>query len=326
METAKAAQSKTNLQQDPPYSGQKWQRWLQGPEFRPFLRFGIFAAVLCLIFIQPLIALGRLALKTEMHSHIVLIPFICGYLAWIRRNHFPNQWTSALGWSLTALITGVAVLTMDWIMLRNGWKPRGCDQLTIVILGFYFLLLSGGFAFWGRDLSRLLIFPLGMFVFIVPIPGFLENRLEVFLQHASAEATSIFLSLSGTPVFRRGITFDMPNLTIEVARECSGIRSTIVLFITGLLASNLYLRTTGKRCLLVFATVPLGILRNAFRIFVLSMLTIHVNPNIINSSLHSEGGPLFFGLSLLPLFGLLILLRRSEMRVKTAAVSPDSGK
>ena len=106
--------------------------------------------------------------------------------------------------------------------------------------------------------------------------------------------------------------FQLPGITITVAKECSGIRSSLVLVITSLLAANMFLRTNWRRALLVAAVIPLGLLRNGFRILVISLLCVHIGPHMINSIIHRRGGPFFFGLSLIPLFAMLWLFRRKE--------------
>jgi exosortase/archaeosortase family protein len=63
--------------------------------------------------------------------------------------------------------------------------------------------------------------------------------------------------------------------------------------------------------ILASAVIPLALLRNGFRIFVIGQLCVHIGPEMINSSIHRHGGPLFFILSLIPLFLLLIFLRKS---------------
>jgi exosortase/archaeosortase family protein len=102
---------------------------------------------------------------------------------------------------------------------------------------------------------------------------------------------------------------------LQVAKECSGIHSSWVLFITGLLASHLFLRTRWRKIVLVAFVIPLGILRNGFRIFVIGMLCVHIGPYMIGSMIHRQGGPFFFALSLVPLFLLLLWLRRRERRL-----------
>jgi exosortase/archaeosortase family protein len=106
----------------------------------------------------------------------------------------------------------------------------------------------------------------------------------------------------------------LPGLSIEVAEECSGIRSSVVLFITSLLAAHLFLKSPWRKAVLVATVVPIAILRNAARITTLSLMTIHVNPEMIHGALHREGGTPFFVLSLVPLFIILWLLRRAERK------------
>jgi exosortase/archaeosortase family protein len=111
------------------------------------------------------------------------------------------------------------------------------------------------------------------------------------------------------------VNFELPHvISITVAQECSGIRSTWVLIITSLLASYLFLRSPWRRALLVAIVVPLGVARNAFRILVLALLCVHEGPHMIDSPLHHRGGPIFFALSLVPLFALLWCLRRGEWK------------
>jgi exosortase len=147
---------------------------------------------------------------------------------------------------------------------------------------------------------------------MMPLPTPAFEFASLALQRASADVAEVMLRATGMPVLRDGMMMHLPNLRIIVAEECSGIRSTFVLFMTSLIASNLFLRTGWKRALLVLAILPIAILRNAFRITTIAWLTVNVNPNIIHSPLHHRGGPVFFVLSLAPLFLLLWLLRKSE--------------
>ena len=54
-----------------------------------FLAFGFFLTV---AFIRPLTALATYAAETDLHSHILLIPFISAYLIYIRRKQLPAEY------------------------------------------------------------------------------------------------------------------------------------------------------------------------------------------------------------------------------------------
>jgi exosortase/archaeosortase family protein len=69
---------------------------------------------------------------------------------------------------------------------------------------------------------------------------------------------------------------------------------------------------------LVAFVIPLGILRNGFRILVIGLLGVYVGPYMVDSPIHHHGGPLFFALSLIPLFILLWWLWHQEQRLNLA--------
>src|SRR5262249_49767303 len=140
----------------------------------------------------------------------------------------------------------------------------------------------------------------------------------VLLQKGSAEVTYVIFDLLGVPVYREGFFFALPGLAIEVAEECSGIRSSLALLITGVLASHLLLRRAWSRAVFMAGIVPIAIVKNAVRIVVLSLLAIHVDKGFITgSALHQRGGiPLFF-VTLLMVGGVVWLLQRLEARGET---------
>ena len=88
----------------------------------------------------------------------------------------------------------------------------------------------------------------------------------------------------------------------------------IVLFIIGLLAGHLFLRTAWGRALLVLAVIPVALLRNGIRIFTVGQLCVHIGPEMIDSYIHRHGGPIFFVLSLVPFYICLVILQKIESR------------
>ena len=113
-------------------------------------------------------------------------------------------------------------------------------------------------------------------------------------------------------MFFHGLIFQLPGFSMEVAPQCSGIHSSLALFITSLLAGYFFLRSRWKRATLAVAVIPLAMLRNGFRVFTIGELCVHIGPEMINSYIHHHGGPFFFVLSLVPFFLLLYFLMRSD--------------
>jgi len=98
-----------------------------------------------------------------------------------------------------------------------------------------------------------------------------------------------------------------------------------VLFITSTVAAHLFLSKPWSRLVLIGLVVPLGIIRNGFRIMVIGLLCIYVDPDLIHSVIHHRGGPIFFALSLIPFFLVLWLLRRWETHKPTSKDAATSG-
>lgn len=54
-------------------------------------------------------------------------------------------------------------------------------------------------------------------------------------------------------------------------------------------------------------------------------LCIEYGPEMVHSPIHHRGGPVFFGLSLVPLFMLLFIFRRWDKRQRAAGEIAASG-
>jgi len=274
--------------------------------------FLVFSVFLVAVFSKPLLTLAVYAAGEELHSHILLIPFVSAYLIYIRRHALPKDYTFSVRWALIPLLAGAISLAAAWIPGVFGRPLSQNDYLALIALSVVCFVAAGGFFFLGRKWMAAAAFPFAFLIFMVPMPDRVADFLETASKLASTEAASMFFNISGTPVLRDGTLFHLPNITIEVAQECSGIRSSWVLFITSLLAANMFLKKPWRRTVLVAAVIPLGILRNGLRIFFIGLLCVHFGPEMIHSIFHRRGGPLFFVLSLIPLFFLLWWLRRGE--------------
>jgi exosortase C (VPDSG-CTERM-specific) len=275
----------------------------------------VYVLVLTLAFIQPLWRLMTHAAGSDLHSHILLVPFIAGYLLYNQRGSLPASGLRSIGG--TVLLGGIGVAA-----LAAGLAWRGSvsvnDELAMMALAFVSFVAAGGYQFMGTRWMAAAAFPFAFLCFIVPLPDAAVNWLERTSALASAEAAAMYFSMAGTTLVRHGTVFELPGIVLEVAQECSGIRASWVLFITSVLASHLFLKSSWRRIALVAFVIPLGILRNGFRVFVIGVLCIHIGPHMIDSVIHRQGGPFFFALSLVPLFFLLWWLRHQERRVKVS--------
>jgi exosortase C (VPDSG-CTERM-specific) len=287
------------------------------PARRRLWSFALFTLALLCCFSRPIYTLIRFAIHSNLYSHIILIPFISVYLIWAKRHQLaldtlPSRKAAVVGFIASLLAIGFS--------LRAPGEIQTQDYLASMTLALLTILWGGCLLIFGIATFRALIFPLLFLIFILPFPMPLEQHLETFLQMSSAAAAHLFFQISGTPLLQEGNAFKLPGFSFEVAPECSGIHSSLVLFITSFVAGHLLLRNLWARALLVFFVVPLAIIRNGIRIFAIGQLCIHVSPDMIHSYIHRRGGPIFFTGSLIPFFLLLFFLMKIESNKRRSSV------
>jgi exosortase len=266
---------------------------------------------MCAWFWEPLVKLFTLASENEQFSHVLLIPALVFYLLFVNRTTILacHSWSPTLGTLVMAAGTG-------YYWLADG-QDETQDSLTAAVLAFvvtcWGLFLLG----YGLRCFRENLFGLAILLFLVPLPTVVLDSVVGFLQRGSADMTEVLFSALGVPVFRQGFVFSLSEFAIYVAEECSGIRSALSLFITGLVAGYLFLRSTWGKLAVLSIIVPLAIVKNAVRIVGLALLANYVDPAFITDSpLHRNGGIPFFALSLAVLFSVVWLIRKLERRFR----------
>jgi exosortase len=270
-----------------------------------------------LVVLLPLIVVGTTmwpmvaaTITDETTSHIPLIPLVSVFLVYTERHRIFSQ-ASTTGWRSGRIFAslGLAGLTLAEF---NPWHASAQTSFSIAVLGTV-LIWVGAFAlFFGEHALRAASFSLEFLVFMIPIPQLILDRIIYFLQEGSSDVVAVIFRLSGVPFLRQGFDFALPGVTIRVAQECSGIRSTLALVIVAVLMAHLFLRTFWKQALLCALVVPLAVFKNGLRIFTLSTLAIYVNPSFLSGNLHRRGGIVFFLVALIPLALTLSLLRKNE--------------
>ena len=122
------------------------------------------------------------------------------------------------------------------------------------------------------------------------------------------------LRMLNVPVLKEGFMLRLPIVDLEVAKECSGIRSSIALLVTMLLVSEFALRSSWRKVLLVAAIIPILVIKNGARIVAIYLLAAYLNRAFLHGWLHTSGGVVFYLLGLVALIPVTVLLRRWERK------------
>jgi exosortase len=275
---------------------------------KPAISFGLCLMGIVLLGYPILTRLTGFALSEESASHIVLIPLVTAVLILQQRERIFAAVKTDYSIGLPLLCAGAMLMTA----VRFGPLAGAPAFLTLSAAALVMLTIGAFVTVFGRSAASAALFPLLFLAAAIPIPDQLLNVAIEVLKRGSTEAVAVLFRATATPFHREGFVFTLPNLAIEVADECSGIRSSIALTLTSLLGGYTFLQSPVTRSALLLAILPVTIVKNAIRIVALSLLTIHVDPTFITGRLHHDGGVVFFLMALVLMAPWLVFLRRFE--------------
>jgi exosortase len=266
----------------------------------------LFAAVVAAaLSYQPLLTLMRGGPHRDYYTHIPLVPLISAYVFFLRRKKLVREEPGSPLAGLAVLILGAGLVLVDLLfpsalVVRAELRTSG----SILIAAGTFLALFGPAA------VRNALFPFLFLLFTIPLPLAWMKHVVSILVTASTGFTHLLFLAFGVPFIQEGSLFRLPDFDILVAQECSGIRSSLALLITSVLAAQMFLNRPWKKVTLALAVFPVTVFKNAARIVTLYLLSYFVDMRIIQGGfLHKSGGFIFFGLGMVMLALILWLLR-----------------
>jgi exosortase len=257
---------------------------------------------------RPLGEAFWLASNDDGYTHLLLILPMAAALIWL-------DWRSlkpllAPGPRAGLVLLGVSLLIAGFTRWCSHLFPD--ERLTGNILALVTWWVGSFVLCFGIRVSRSLLFPLGFLYLAVPMPRFLLDEIVSWLQLGSAFVAHGMFAVARVPVSQDGVLLSLPDLTVEVAKECSSIRSSSMLLVTTMLLAQLFLRAAWRKWLVILLAIPVSVAKNGLRIFTIAMLGTKVDPSYLTGRLHHQGGVIFFTIGLGGIFFVLWILHRNE--------------
>ncbi len=232
------------------------------------------------------------------YSHGFLILPISLFIVWRKRGRISSIGNDPAEFGLPVLIFGCLL----YILSTLTWSSTGTN--------ISFLMVLGGLLLWltGREMTTELLFPWLYLVFLFPFPDSLYNQITLPLKLFASRLSMIILSSLGVSAVREGNVIYLPNLTMEVATACSGLRSLISLMALGAIFSYLHQKILWKRAVLFLFTIPIAIAANIARISLTGVLSHLFGREMAEGFFHKFSGITVFAFSLilLAIFGAIL--------------------
>lgn len=291
---------------------------MQSFRFKDPIKFLALFALSLAIAAGPGRYLLSFAYHTGDQSYILLVPVLTAMLIYRDQDAVFRKVTSGLSpQAIGAFVVGVVFIGIAYFL-----QPGSEWQMVATGLGLAASWV-GAFAYcFGFASARAAAFPLAMLLWVIPIPSAIVESFRYFLQLQSANLTNVLFNWTGLPVLREGLfIFHLPTQSIEVAKECSGIRSSLCLILLTMVIAHETLRGNFRRALLVLSTVPIVVLKNGVRIVTLTLGAIYIDPSFLTGPLHHDGGIVFFLIGMAMLIPVIALLRRGDCKGEPASPS-----
>ena len=274
---------------------------------KQYLQFSLLLIVAFAIWRVPIIQTLSLALNDDRYTHILLIVPVS--IAMIMLEHRKLDISSLEGKNLLSGI--LLVIALGIFVISKQFSPADI-QLTISMAALVLWCIASFIFCFGLIAFRTFFFPACFLFWIVPWPQNFLDFAVGSLQQYSASTVYWMFQAAHIPVLRDGVVLSIPGLTIEVAKECSSIRSSLILLVSSMVLAQLFLRTKWRKAVVMLIAVPLSVIKNAIRIFVLALLGVHVNRGFLTGRLHRQGGAVFYAGALIVIFLLIYWLQKRE--------------
>lgn len=249
----------------------------------------------------------------DAYSHGYLVPIISAWLVWSQRERLYQVAVSP------ALVSGSAVLMVGGTLLVVG---RVSGVVGVQEVSGFITLVGLVLLFLGARALRVLFVPIGYLLFMLPVWDIFTERFHYPFQQLSASLGTDLLRLWGVPVHLDGIYLQLPSVTLEVAKVCSGMNYLVAVVAVAIPLAYLSFRDYFRRLLIVGFAIVTAILANSLRVALIGFLAYHQLGQNIHGPGHVLQGLSVAIVAYAAIFIGIWILRR--LTVNTAPATPPA--
>ncbi len=239
-------------------------------------------------------------LEAPEYSHGLLIPPVAAFLVWQQKDRLERVSFTGSWWGFALVMLGGAMLVLGQL----------ATVYTLVEYAYLVTLFGLVLAMTGPAAFRLLLMPLFVLLFMVPLPPFILANLSTKLQLLSSQLGVAFMRLFDISVFLEGNVIDLGGYKLQVAEACDGLRYLFPLMTLGFLMAYFYKGALWKRVVLFLSSFPITVLMNSFRVGTIGVMVEHWGISMAEGFLHQFQGWAVFMASAGLMVGEIAVLNR----------------
>jgi exosortase len=263
-----------------------------GPELLPVWQMAVLAGLLLWLYIPTLTHLVSQWWNDPNFSHGFFVPLFSAFVIWQDRSRLARLTPRPSWWGLLFLAFGLLMLIVGQVGA----------ELFLSRLSLLIVLTGSIVLFLGWSFFRALLFPGAVLLLMIPIPAIVFNLMTFPLQLLASKVASTILPWMGVPVLREGNVIQIPNMALEVAEACSGIRSLMSLVTLSVIFGYLMERKVAVRVLLALASIPIAVTANSLRIVGTGLIVQYWDPGKAEGFYHAFSAWLVFVVSMVMIY------------------------
>lgn len=236
----------------------------------------------------------------DNYSHGFLVPLIAGYLAYLRRDELLAAEVRPSNFGLAIICFGLFMLLLGWIATEY-FTMR--SSLVVIVAGSVLYLL-------GWEIFKILLAPMAYLLLMVPIPAVIYDAAAFPLKLFVTKVSVLTLKAMGIVIWQEGNILMFPNITLEVADACSGLRSIMSLLALGAAYAFVLHTKTRDRVILILATLPIAVFTNCLRVIATGVLAQYFGSAAAEGFFHEFAGFFVFFGAVVMFVALGALLKR----------------
>lgn len=223
----------------------------------------VIAGIALYFYAGVIIKLFSVWQTSYIYSYGFLVPFISLYLILINKERLKGIVKSP------NLISGLSVLLVAGVLLIFG---TSADIFSLQAFSLVLCIAGLTLLWFGSKIIKAVWFPIAYLILMIPFWDRLTEPLNSPLQLFSAFIGSGILKLIGIPVYRSSVFMELPNITLEVARVCSGVNNLIAIVAIAIPLAYLAIQKWTKRIVLVTLGIAIAVLANGLRVGFIGIL------------------------------------------------------
>ena len=239
----------------------------------------------------------------EEYSHGFIIPFLTLYFIWQKKNKFHNTQFNPAWWGFFLVFVGLVILFI------------GKSSVLFILVDYSFVMVVIGliWSMVGGVALKVILVPLLMLIFAIPLPSYIDALLSSKLQLLSSQLGVEFIIWCKIPVFLEGNVIDLGDFKLQVVEACNGLRYLYPLMSIGFICAYMFNTAMWKRVLVFLSSIPITIIMNSFRIGVVGYLVNRWGIETAEGFMHDfEGWVVFMASLALLMIEMLFLARLSR--------------